>query len=288
MTLRQIGTLFVEAGRHWIDDCAPRMSAALAFYTIFSMTPLFIITTAIVGFALGEEAARGEIVAQLEGIIGVPGAEVIQTMLEHASEPQAGRIASLLGLVMLLLGAVAVFAELQDDLNTVWKASQKKHQTWLGWAKDRLPTFAMVLAVGFLLLVSLILSALLVIVGTWIQTFLPRLGMSVLVLNILISVSVATGLFALMFRYIPAYRLPWNTVLIGAALTAAFFVVGKYLIGVYVGRAGIASPFGAAGSVVVLVVWVYYSALIFFYGAEITQALERKWGAHKAPLDVTA
>jgi membrane protein len=143
----------------------------------------------------------------------------------------------------------------------------------------------MVLGVGFLLLVSLILSALLVIVGTWVQTFLPQLGTSVLVLNILISVSVASGLFALMFRYIPDYRLPWNTVVIGAVLTAAFFVAGKYLISGYVGRAGIASPFGAAGSVVVLVVWVYYSALLFFYGAEITQALEGKWGAQKAPHD---
>lgn len=288
MALGDIGALFMEAGKHWIDDRAPRMSAALAFYTILSMTPLLIITTAIVGSVLGDEAARGEIVAQLQGLIGYAGAEVIQTTLQHASQPRAGGIASLLGVITLLFGASGVFAELKDDLNTVWKAQERSDQGWWGTIKERLLSFAMVLVVGFLLLVSLIVSAMLAIIGTAIQSILPELSVVVLFLNFIISMGVTTGLFALMFRYIPDYKLPWNVVTIGAALTAVLFTVGKYLIGLYVGSAGIATPFGAAGSVVVLVVWVYYSALIFFYGAEVTQVLARMKGAQKAPLGVSA
>lgn len=287
MILRDIGALFMEAGKHWIDDRAPRMSAALAFYTILSMTPLLIITTAIVGSVLGDEAARGEIVAQLQGLIGYAGAEVIQTTLQHASQPRAGGIASLLGVVTLLFGASGVFVELKDDLNTVWKAQERTDGSWWDTIKERLLSFAMVLVVGFLLLVSLIISALLAIIGTAIQSFLPELSVVVSLLNFIISMCVTTGLFALMFRYIPDYKLPWSVVTLGAALTAGLFTVGKYLIGLYVGRAGIATPFGAAGSVVVLVVWVYYSALIFFYGAEMTQVLARMRGARKAPLGVT-
>ena len=276
MAMRHVGALFMEAGRRWLADHAPRMSAALAFYTILSITPLLVITTAIVGFVLGEEAARGEIVAQLEGLIGSAGAEVIQTTVLHIHQPRSGVIASLLGIVTLLFGASGVFAELQDDLNTVWKTPGRETQTWLATFKERLLSFAMVLAVGFLMLVSLIVSALLAIMGAVIKDFFPELGVAIWAINFLISIGVATGLFALMFRYLPDYRSSWSVVFKGASLTALLFTLGKILIGLYVGGAGIATPFGAAGSVVVLVVWVYYSALIFFFGAEVTHLLAER------------
>ena len=273
MAVPQAWNIVVEAGKGWMTDNAPRMAAALAFYTILSLAPLLVITTAVVGFVLGEEAARGQIVGQLQGLIGVAGAEVIQTTLRHANQPRVGLIASLIGIVTLLFGASGVFVELQDDLNTVWKTAKKEREGWSETIQDRLFSFAIVLAVGFLLLVSLVVSAVLAVVGAVIKDFLPELGAVVSLINLAISLGVPTTLFALMFQYLPDYRLPWRLVLIGATLTAILFSVGKYLIGLYVSYAGIATPFGAAGSVVVLVVWVYYSALIFLYGAEVTHTM---------------
>lgn len=273
MAIQQAWNIVVEAGNGWVKDNAPRMAAALAFYTILSLAPLLVITTAIVGFVLGEEAARGQIVAQLQGLIGAAGAEVIQTTLRHANQPRVGLIASVIGIVTLLFGASGVFVELQDDLNTVWKSAKNAKERWSETIKERLFSFAIVLAVGFLLLVSLVVSAVLAALGTFIQGILPELGVVVFLLNLAISLVVTTVLFALMFQYLPDYRLPWRVVLIGATLTAILFSLGKYLIGLYVTHAGVATPFGAAGSVVVLVVWVYYSALIFFYGAEVTHTI---------------
>lgn len=273
MAIQQAWNIIVEAGKGWMTDNAPRMAAALAFYTILSLAPLLVITTAIVGSVLGEEAARGQIVAQLQGLIGSAGAEVIQTTLRHANQPRVGLIASLIGIVTLLFGASGVFVELQDDLNVVWKTARNDKEGWSETIKERLFSFAIVLAVGFLLLVSLFVSAMLAVFGTLIKDFLPELGAVVSLFNLALSLGVTTTLFALMFQYLPDYRLPWRVVLIGATLTAILFSLGKYLIGLYVSHAGIATPFGAAGSVVVLVVWVYYSALIFFYGAEVTHTI---------------
>lgn len=277
MAIPQAWKIVVEAGKGWMTDNAPRMAAALAFYTILSLAPLLVITTAVVGFVLGEEAARGQIVAQLQGLIGSAGAEVIQTTLRHANQPRVGLIASLIGIVTLLFGASGVFVELQDDLNAVWKTATKEREGWSETINERLFSFAVVLAVGFLLLVSLVVSAVLAVFGTVIKDFLPELGAVVFLFNLAISLGVATTLFALMFQYLPDYRLPWRVVLIGATLTAILFNVGKYLIGLYVSHAGIANPFGAAGSVVALIVWVYYSALIFFYGAEVTHTIGSKY-----------
>jgi membrane protein len=252
------------------------MGAALAFYSILSITPLVVIATAIVGFVFGEEAAQGKIVAQLQGLIGAAGAEVVQTTLRNAHQPRAGIIASLLGIVTLLFGASGVFAELKDDLNTVWKVGEAQNPGWYPTIRNRLLSFAMVLVVGILLLISLIVGALLSVLGAAIRDLLPQLAMAVMSINFLISMGVTTTLFALLFRYLPDVQSPWRVVFGGAALTAMLFAVGKFAIGLYVGRAGIATPFGAAGSVVVFVVWIYYSALIFLYGAEITYLLDRE------------
>lgn len=276
MTVNDLVRTFADAGNQWLEDHAPRMSAALAFYSILSITPLLVIVTAIVGVVFGEEAAQGRIVAQLQGLIGAAGAEVIQTTLRNANKPRPGIIASSLGIVVLLFGASGVFAELKDDLNIVWKASHNQTLSWWHTIKERLLSFAMVLVVGFLLLVSLILSAFLSMLGSLIQQLLSDLGMLVLMITFLISMGVTTTLFALIFRYLPDYKLPWPIVFSGAALTAILFSLGKSLISLYVSEAGVATPFGAAGSVVVFVVWVYYSALIFFFGAEVTHLLARR------------
>lgn len=265
--------LFSEAFRQWNSDRSPRLAAALAFYTILSLTPLLLISTAIAGFFFGEEAARGEIVHQLRSLIGQAGAEVVQTALEKAHRPQAGIIATSLGIATLLFGASAVFGELQDALNKVWKVPEKPWQGWYQVIRDRFFSFAMVLAVGFILLVSLLVSAILAAIGTYIESTLPNLGFTIKLFNVFLSFSIVTSLFAAMFRFIPDVRAGWREIVIGSLITAALFTIGKYLIGLYLGRAGIETPFGAAGSLVVFVVWIYYSGLIFFFGAELTQIL---------------
>ena len=285
MAIRRATHILVEAGNGWMADDAPRMSAALAFYTILSLTPLLVIATALVGFVLGEEAARGQIVAQLQGLIGAAGAEAIQTTLRHANQPRTGIVASLIGIVTLLFGASGVFVELQYDLNTVWKASKRAGAGWSETIKDRLFSFVIVLAVGFILLVSLVVSAVLAMLGTAIKDFLPRLGEVVGMLNFVFSIGITTTLFALIFQYLPDYRLPWRVVLLGAALTAILFNLGKILIGIYVSHAGVTTPFGAAGSVVAFVVWVYYSALIFFYGAEVTHTMANDEAGMRSPVN---
>jgi membrane protein len=248
--------LLSEASRQWVVDRAPRLAAALAFYTILSLAPLLVISTAIAGFFFGEDAARGEIVSQLRGLIGTAGAEVVQTALQRAHRPKAGAIATLLGLATLLFGASAVFGELQDALNKVWKAPEAPQQGWAQVIRARFFSFAMVLAVGFLLLVSLILSALLSAGSTYIEWTYPNLGSALKVLDLLLSLSVVTGLFAAMFQFIPDMRTSRREILIGSLVTALLFTIGKYLIGLYLGRAGIETPFGAAGSLVVFVVWI--------------------------------
>jgi membrane protein len=277
--VKGIVQLFSEAFRQWNSDRSPRLAAALAFYTILSLTPLLLISTAIAGFFFGEDAARGEIVHQLRSLIGQAGAEVVQTALQKAHRPQAGIIATSLGIATLLFGASAVFGELQDALNKVWKVPEKPWQGWYQLVRDRFFSFAMVLAVGFILLVSLLVSAILAAIGTYIESTLPNLGFTIKLFNSLLSFSIVTSLFAAMFRFIPDVHAGWREILIGSLITAALFTVGKYLIGLYLGRAGIETPFGAAGSLVVFVVWIYYSGLIFFFGAELTQILARSYGS---------
>lgn len=256
-----------------MSDRAPRLAAALAYYTILSLAPLLVISTAVAALIFGEDAARGEIVAQLRGLIGGAGAEVIQTALQHAYRPRAGIIATVLGLGALLFGASGVFAELQDALNTVWKVRKKPDAGWLRVLKERFLSFAMVFAVGFLLLVSLILSAMLSALATWLGMVFPDFGVLLKIFNVSFSLFVITSLFALIFRFLPDVKIQWRDIIGGAFITALLFMVGKSLIGLYIGRAGIGTPFGAAGSVVVFVVWIYYSGLIFFYGAELTQVI---------------
>lgn len=273
---QDLGNIFVKAGQDWVTDKAPRLAAALAFYTILSLAPLLVIAAAIAGVFFGEEAARGEIVNQLRGLIGSAGAEVVQTTLQNANKPRAGLIASLIGIITLLFGASGVFGELQDALNKVWKVPPQPGKSWGAFLKSRFLSFAMIVAVGFLLLVSLLISALLSVFATFIQGMFPNLTLLLRVVNFAFSISIISALFALMFRYLPDITFKWREIIVGALLTAVLFTMGKYLIGLYLRHAGVATPYGAAGSVVAFVVWTYYSGLIFFYGAEFTQVLAHK------------
>jgi membrane protein len=264
----------------WRKDHASSMGGALAYYTLFSIAPVLIIVIAVAGFFLGPEAARGEIVAQLRGLLGDSGATAVQGLLESASEPEEGFIATLSSIALLVVGATTVFAELQSDLDRIWRAEAVKPQSGL-WAllRARMLSLGMVLVLAFLLLVSLVVSAALAALGKWWGGLFEGWAIFLEILNFAFAFAITTGLFALIYRLLPRADIAWHDVWIGAAVTALLFTVGKFFIGLYIGRSGIASGFGAAGSFVVLLVWVYYSTQIFLLGAEFTWVYAHEHGS---------
>ncbi len=260
MSPREGWALARQAVTAWNDDYAPSMGAALSYYTLFSIAPLILIVVAVAGFAFGDDAARGEIFEQLAGLVGPQGAQAVEELLQHASRPGAGALAAVSGTVALLLGATAVFGELQNALDRIWRAPARKQDTgWLNLVRSRLLSFGMVLAIAFVLMVSLVMSALLSALGEW------------WALDAAASFLLSTLMFALIYKIIPRVRIRWRDVWLGAAVTAALFALGKVLIGLYLGRSAVASAFGAAGSLVAMMVWVYYSAQVFLLGAEFTR-----------------
>jgi membrane protein len=264
----------------WLDDYAPSMGAALAYYTTFSLTPLLIVVIGVAGLIFGAEAARGEIVAQVRDLVGDEGAIAIQGLLASASRPSTSVIASAIGFVTLLLGATSVFAELQSALDRVWRApALQQSLSWWGLLRSRLLTFGLVVAIGFLLLVSLAMSAALSAVGQWGNTLFPEWDALLQIVNQVTSFAITTVLFAAAYRILPRVRIAWSDVWVGSVVTAALFTVGKYLIGLYIGRASISSAFGAAGSLVVILAWVYYSAQVFLLGAEFTWVFAHSHGS---------
>jgi membrane protein len=251
---------FREAVKAWQDDGAPSMGAALSYYTLFSIAPLILIVVAIAGLAFGDEAARGEIFEQLTGLIGREGAKAIENLVMHANRPAAGTFAMVGGIATLLLGAMGVLGELQNALDRIWRApTDKRMSGWLNVLRSRLLSFAMIVAMAFVLMVSLVAGAVAGAIGGW------------WMLDAALSFGMTTLLFALIYKIIPRVRIRWSDVWVGAAVTAALFALGKVLIGLYLGRASVASAFGAAGSLVVVMVWVYYSAQVFLLGAEFTR-----------------
>jgi membrane protein len=268
-----------EAVKDWSDDNAPRLGAALSYYTIFSIAPLLLISIAVAGLVFGREAAQGRIVAQIQGLVGMGAAEGIQAMLDNARKPGEGVLAAVFGAVALLFGAGGAFNELRGALDVIWEIPPRKGGGIQALMRERLASFGMVLVVGFLLLVSLVVSAaisLLEVKGTF-----PGSGVVLQVVNNAISVAVITVLFALIFKYLPDAHPPvaWKDIWIGALITSVLFTLGKFAIGLYLGRSGVASAYGAAGSLVLLLVWVYYSAQILFFGAELTQVYARRHGS---------
>ena len=265
----------------WRKDYAASMGAALAYYTLFSIAPVLIIVIAVAGFFLGPEAARGEIVTQLQGLLGEDGAAAVQGLLESASEPEEGLLATIISIFLLLLGATTVFAELQSDLDRIWRAETKPISGLWSFLRARILSFGMILALAFLLLVSLVLSAALSALGKWWGGWFEGWAVLLEALNFAVSFAITTGLFALIYKFLPRAEIAWHDVWIGAAVTALLFAVGKFLIGLYIGRSGIASGFGAAGSFVVLLIWVYYSTQIFLLGAEFTWVYAHERGSRR-------
>jgi membrane protein len=263
-----------------MDDYAPSMGAALAYYTMFSLAPMLLIVISVAGLVFGADAARGEIVAELGRLIGTDAARAIEGLLESANEPAAGLGASAVGLATLLVGATSVFAELQSSLDRIWRVPAARQTSGLiGLLRARLLSFGMILAIGFLLLVSLVISAALSALGRWLGASFTGWEVLLHTANAVASLGFVTLLFALIYKILPRARVAWRDVWIGAATTALLFVAGKFAIGLYLGKAGIGSAFGAAGSLIVIMVWVYYSAQIFLFGAEFTWLYAHRYGS---------
>ena len=257
----------------WNEHEAPRVGAALAFYSILSMAPLVILAIAIVALFFGHSTAESYLLGQVESMIGEQGSDAVKGMIEHAQKPISGASASVIGGITLLFGASGVFGELRSALNKMWDVKPAAGSGIWGVARERFFSFGMVLAVGFLLLVSLIISAGLAALGKSFGGFLRVHEFVLSGMNVILSLAGTTGLFALIFRYVPEARAPWKDVWLGGAATALLFTIGKHLIGLYLGEAAVGSAYGAAGSLVVILVWVYYSAMIFIFGAEFTHEL---------------
>jgi len=283
MTLKYLWSLIKESVSAWIDDYAPSMGAALAYYTVFSMAPLLLIVIAVAGLVFGEAAAQGEIVAQLRDVMGDEGAVAVQGLLKSVSEPSHGIIATVASLVTLVVGATTVFAELQSALDRIWRAPALKEDSGI-WnlLRSRLLSFGMVLGLGFLLLISLVVSAALAALGKWWSGIFGGWESLLQVIDFGVSFAFITLIFAMIYKFLPRVYVAWSDVWIGAAVTALLFTIGKFLIGLYLGRSSVTSGFGAAGSLVVLLVWVYYSAQIFLLGAEFTSMYAHRSGSRVA------
>lgn len=283
MGMRAVWNVVKETAKDWSDDDAPTLAAALAYYALLSLAPLLVISIGVAGWVLGPEAARGGVAGQLSGIVGGEAAQGIQAVVASAQEPKRGIIGTVVGIVTLLVGASGVFGQLQTSLNAIWEVKPKADRGLMGQLKDRFFSFTMVLGVAFLLLVSLVLSSLLSSFGSVLADSLP--GGSVLwqVINAALSFAVVTLLFALIFKVIPDAKVDWRDVWLGAAVTALLFTIGKQLLALYLGRAAVGSAYGAAGSLIALVVWVYYATQILFVGAEFTQVHARHRGASIQP-----
>jgi membrane protein len=274
--------LLAEAWAEWNNDNAPRLGAALAFYTMLSLAPLLVVIIGIAGLVFGQEAAQGQIFGQIRGMVGDQGAAAIQEMIKHASNMGSGIMATIVGVLMLLFAATGVVTELRSSLNAVWGIPPKTDSGVVGTVKERGYAVAVVLACGFLLVVTLVVSAALAAMGHFFGQMLPIPEAVMQAINFVISLAVITGVFALIFKYLPDVQLAWNDVLLGAAVTAVMFTIGKFLIGMYLGKASIGSAYGAAGSLAIVLVWVYYSAQIFFFGAEFTEVYAREHGSDPA------
>jgi membrane protein len=270
-------TLLKETGVSWSDHKDARLGAALAYYSIFSIGPLILIAIAIAGFFFGDEAVRGEVGDQMKGLLGDKGAEAVDGMLASASRPKEGAFATLFGVAMLIFAAVGVVVQLKDALNTVWEVPSSKVGGFWGFVRTYLVSLAGVLSLGFLLLVSLLFTTLLAAGAKYIEPWLPEATMQVT--GFAVSFVFITLLFAMMFKWLPDTVVSWHDVWLGAAVTAMLFEVGKLVIGLYIGKQGLESTFGGAASLVVLLIWVYYSSQIVLMGAEFTRTYARRYGS---------
>jgi len=280
MQPRELFDLCKQALMSWKADYAPSMGAALAYYTVFSVAPLLLIVISVAGLVFGQEAARGEIMTQLSGLMGEQGARAVQGMLEAVNKPKEGIIATVIGIALLVIGATTVFGELQDALDRIWRAPARDERSGLlSLLRVRLLSFGMIMGIGFLLMVSLVASAALAALSKWWAPVFGGWATLAQAVNFVFSFAMVTVGFAMIYKIMPRVRVQWRDVWVGAAVTALLFTVGKHLIGLYIGKSSVASGYGAAGSLVVVLVWVYYSAQIFLLGAEFTWVYAHKYGS---------
>lgn len=279
MNLKNLRYLLAQTFKEWQEDKASRLAAALAYYTIFSLPPLLILSLAIAGRFFDRQAAQEQLLNQATGLVGEPGAEAITQILENASDPTLSSLAALISIIFLLFGASGVFTQLQDAMNTVWEVQTRPDRGILGVIKDRFFSFTMVLVIGFLLMVSLILSTVLTAVGDLVAGLAPEAVILAQIINFVVTLTGIIILFALIYKVVPDVEIQWRDVWLGAAVTAVLFNIGKWAIGFYLAQSAPASAYGAAGSLIVLLLWVYYSAQILFLGAEFTQVYANRFGS---------
>jgi membrane protein len=280
---RELWYVLKRALAGWWNDNVPRLGASLAYYTLFAMAPILVISIAIAGFFFGPEAVRGEVVAQMRGLVGETGAQAVQAMLENAATRGDGTLATIIGLVTFFLGSTGAFLELQTALNGIWRVKPKPNAGIRQMLFQRLISFGLVIGVGFVLLVSLVVSAGLAALNRYMGNAFPGFTVLWTAMNVLVSLGVVTLLFAMIYQFLPDVELRLRDVWLGALVTAGLFSVGKNIIGLYLGTSAIASSYGAAGSVVVLLVWVYYSAQVVLLGAEFTKAYVQRFEAKRPP-----
>jgi membrane protein len=277
--IKGLKLVLIESLKSWVDHRGDSKGAALAFYTLFSMTPILMLAIVVAGYFFGAEAAQGEIVGQVQGLVGPNGAKAIQALLAAARDPASGRLATIVASVLLLVGATSVFAELKDSLDELWGIEKSRESAFSVILRTRLLSFGMVLVLAFLLLVSLVVSAALTMLEHRAGGVLGSSAAVLATTASLISFGVIACMFAIIYKTLPNAPLTWRDVWIGAAYTAGLFSLGKYVIGLYLGNSGVASSFGAAGSLIALLLWVYYSAQIFFLGAEFTRHYALRFGS---------
>ena len=289
-SLKEWWALVKSATLAWSDDYAPSMGAALSYYTIFSLAPLLLIVISVAGLAFGADAVRGEIFGQLRGLMGNEAAITVEAILASVSKPSQSIPAAIIGVVIVLIGATSVFGELQDALDRIWRAPAREKSSGLwGLLRTRLLSFGMILGIAFLLMVSLVLGAVMAALGKWWGGAFGGWEVLAQIVNELVSLTLTTGVFAMIYKLMPRAKVRWQDVWLGALVTSVLFTVGKFLIGLYIGKSGIASGFGAAGSLVIILIWVYYSAQIFLIGAEFTWVYAQTFGSARdlpAPGDV--
>jgi membrane protein len=283
MRAKSIFSLLKEAFREWQEDEALQLGAALAYYTIFSIAPMLLVVIALAGLVFGREAVQGQLDNQIQGLVGAQGADAIQTMVANAGRHGGGVWATVIAVATILFGATGVFTQLQTSLNHIWGVKPKPGQGIKGMLRARAAAFGLLLGIGFLLLVSLVVSAALTAAGNYLLGFFPGAELILQALNFVISLAVITVLFAMIFRFLPDVKITWRDVWFGAAVTALLFTIGKTLIGLYLGNSSVASVYGAAGSLVIVLLWAYYSSQILFFGAELTEVWARHRGSHIVP-----
>jgi membrane protein len=282
----RLGAVLKQALVGWWSDNVPRMGAALAYYTLFSLAPILIVAIAVAGLAFGQEAVRGQIVGQIQGLVGRDGALAVQAMLEGAAKPSSSVPATVIGIITFFLGATGAFLELQADLDAIWRVKPKSRGNFLkDLVMQRLISFGLVLGFAFLLLTSLVVSAVLAAAHTYMGNAFPGVAVLWEAVNVVVSLAVITLLFAMIYKILPDVKLAWSDVWVGALVTAGLFTIGKFLIGLYIGTSAFGSTYGAAGSVIVVLVWVYYSSQIILLGAEFTRAYVEQFGPRPPPVE---